>query len=180
MVMGTSMKQANLFNETWVNQIDIVYTPDDVARDIVDHFQPSGECLDPCRGDGAFYKYLPEGSQWCEAKDGKDFFDFNEQVDWIVSNPPYSVFADFLYHSFSVAENIVYLIPVNKPFNGFRTMRRVAEYGGIREIYTIGPGSWLNFPIGFAVGAVHFQRNYTGGIAITFRHNQPLHRSQKT
>ena len=173
--MATSMKQANLFNEIWGNPIDVVYTPDDVARDIVDHFKPSGKCLDPCRGDGAFYKYLPEGSLWCEAKEGKDFFDFNEPVDWIVSNPPYSVFAEFLYHSFEVAENIVYLIPINKPFNGFRIMLKTKEFGGIKEIFAVGSGASLNFPIGFAIGAVHFQRNYKGGIAVTFRHNQRIH-----
>ena len=131
--MATIMKQANLFNEIWVNPNDIVYTPDDVARDIVAHFQPSGKCLDPCRGDGAFYKYLPEGSLWCEAKEGRDFFDFNDPVDWIVSNPPYSAFTEFLYHSFTVAENIVYLIPINKPFNRFKTMRKIKEYGGMKE-----------------------------------------------
>ena len=172
--MGIFMKQANLFGEIFVNPIDVVYTPDDVAMDIVDHFKPYGKCLDPCRGDGAFYKYLPKGSLWCEAKEGKDFFDFNSSVDWIVSNPPYSVFADFLYHSFEIAENIVYLIPVNKPFNGFKTMRKIYEYGGIAEIYMVGPGSWLNFPIGFAIGAVHFKRNYKGRIGITFRHNPKL------
>jgi hypothetical protein len=163
------MKQANLFNETWANPSDIVYTPDDVARDIVDHFSPSGKCLDPCRGDNAFYKYLPEGSLWCEIKDGKDFFDFNNTVDWIVSNPPYSIFADFLQHSLDIAKDIVYLIPTNKIFQSFRYWDMLRKWGGVREIFFIGGGRSIGLPFGFAVGAVHFQRNYTGGIGITYR-----------
>lgn len=148
---------------------DVVYTPDDVARDVVSFFAPSGRVLDPCRGDGAFHKYLPAGSDWCELKDDKDFFEFHDQVDWIVSNPPYSIFAKFLDHSFEVAENIVYLIPVNKPFNSYAIMKRVEAWGGIKHILVIGPGAKLNFPIGFCIGAVHFQRGYTGPIGLSFR-----------
>lgn len=151
------------------DQTDIVFTPADVARDVVEHFAPSGRILDPCKGDGAFFDHLPSGAEFCELKDGKDFFHWTEPVDWIVSNPPYSIFSAWLDHSFTVAENIVYLIPINKPFNSFSMMRRLQEYGGIREIYVVGPGSALKFPIGFAIGAVHFQRGYRGGMLLSFR-----------
>jgi hypothetical protein len=165
------MNQQFLFGTAYdyQNKDDIVYTPDEVARDIVEFFRPSGVCLDPCRGDGAFYKYLPLGSEWCELKDGKDFFEYTRKVDWIVSNPPYSVFAKFLDHSFTVAENIVYLIPVNKPFNSYAILQRVKEWGGIKHILVIAPGAKLNFPIGFAIGAVHFKRQYDGPIGLSFR-----------
>ena len=151
-----------------VEQKDNVLTPDYIALDIVKHFQPTGRCLDPCRGTGVFFNCLPAGSEWCEIEEGKDFFAYDGAVEWIISNPPYSCFAEWLYHSFTIAANIVYLIPVNKPFNGFKTMRKTREYGGIAEIYAIGPGSWLKFPIGFAVGAVHFKRGYKGGIKMSF------------
>jgi len=32
----------------------------------------------------------------------------------------------------------------------------------------VGPGSSLKFPVGFAVGAVHYKRGYSGGIV--YRH----------
>ena len=89
---------------------DIILTPPDVARDVVKFFAPRGRVLDPCRGNGAFADEMP-GCDWCEIRDGKDFFGWREPVDWIVSNPPYSIFSEFLRHSFVVAENIVYLIP---------------------------------------------------------------------
>ena len=157
-----------------MNEKDNTPTPENIARDIVRHFNPTGVCLDPCKGNGVFFKYLPDNSEWCEIQEGKDFFDYSKEVDWIVSNPPYSCFAEWLYHSFEIAKNIVYLIPVNKPFNGFKTMTKTCEYGGIAEIYTIGPGSWLKFPVGFAVGAVHFKRGYKGGIKISFMEKESI------
>jgi hypothetical protein len=109
---------------------DIVYTPEDVARDIIQHFAPTGKCLDPCKGDGVFFRNLPAGSDYCELKDGKDFFDWRISVDWIVSNPPYSVFSEWLDHSFDIARDIVYLIPINKPFNSYAMLKRIHVWGG--------------------------------------------------
>jgi hypothetical protein len=151
-----------------VNEKDIVYTPDGIARKIVDFFQPSGRILEPSKGEGVFLKYLPPNTEWCEIREGRDFFAWKEKVDWIIGNPPYSVFSDWLRHSFEVAENIVYLIPVNKPFNSNRLMRDIYEYGGIRQIYVIGHGRWLGWQMGYAVGAVYFQRGWKGGISIKF------------
>lgn len=151
-----------------VSEDDIVLTPDDVARDVVAFFRPTGKVLDPCKGEGAFLQYMPD-AEWCEVREGRDFFLWTEAVDWIVSNPPYSVFSEFLRHSFTVAENIVYLIPINKPFNSDRMMREIWEWGGIETIYVVGPGAALGFPIGFCIGAVHFKRGYKGGMHTVFR-----------
>ena len=77
---------------------DVVYTPADVAADVVTHFGPYGKILDPCRGGGVFTDLMP-GCEWCEIRDGVDFFDWQEPVDWIVSNPPYSIFSKIMRHS---------------------------------------------------------------------------------
>lgn len=61
---------------------DIVYTPTYVSEHIVRWLNPKGKCLDPCKGDGAFYNYLPEDNRdYCEIREGKDFFMYNEK--WI-------------------------------------------------------------------------------------------------
>ena len=39
---------------------DVVMTNPETARWIVNHFNPSGLCLDPCAGKNAFYDCLPE------------------------------------------------------------------------------------------------------------------------
>lgn len=146
---------------------DVVLTPAHIASGIVDYFKPSGRILDPCKGDGAFLRQMP-GAEYCELQEGRDFFDWREPVDWIVSNPPYSVFLEWMRHSFRVAENIVYLIPINKAFNSNTLLKETYEWGGIAEILHIGSGAACNFKLGFAVGAVHYKRGYSGGIV--YRH----------
>lgn len=150
-----------------IRQDDIILTPRDVAMDIIERFKPSGSILDPCRGDGAFSDHMP-GCDWCEIREGKDFYAWTKEVDWIVSNPPYSIFSDFLRHSMRVAKDIVYLIPVNKIFNSDKMMREIWAWGGVKEILVIGGGASLGFPIGFCIGAVHFQRHYKGEIKVSF------------
>lgn len=151
------------------NPNDVVYTPDAIARDIVNHFKPSGFCLDPCKGDGAFLRHLPPGSEWCEIDQGRDFFAWSKPVDWIVSNPPFSDYFDFLAHSFEVASNVVYIFPFHKIWQSCRNIKLVFGYGGIPEIYIIGKGTEVGWGLGFAVGAIHFKRGYTGPTSYTFR-----------
>jgi hypothetical protein len=146
---------------------DVVYTPDNIARDIVKFFKPSGKILEPCKGDGAFLRHLA-AADWCEIAEGKDFFVCRATYDWIVGNPPYSIFNIWLRHSFTLADNIVYLIPLNKIFNDFGMLKDIYTYGGVKQIYAIGRGEKANFPMGYAVGAVHFQRAYKGDMKITF------------
>ena len=150
--------------DSWVadvNPNDIVYTPDAVAKMIVDEFKPTGRILEPCKGGGAFMRYLPEGSEWCEIREGRDFFEFKEPVDWIVSNPPYSNWERWLAHSFEIATNIVYLVPIAKVFKSMGTVRSIYEYGGIVKALFM-PAGKAGFPFGFPCGAFHFQRGYKG------------------
>ena len=146
---------------------DVVYTPDWVARDMVEYFKPTGKILEPCIGAGVFMKYLPKDTEWCEIEKGRDFFKWNTAVKWIIGNPPYTVFSEWMSHSMKIANNIVYLIPLNKPFNSGKMIKEWKEYGGIVEIRYYANGGALGFPIGFACGAVHFQRGYKGDTKIT-------------
>jgi hypothetical protein len=147
---------------------DVVLTPDWVAKDMLDHFQPSGVILDPCRGAGAFHDLLPEGSPWCEITEGRDFFSWTEHVDWVVSNPPYSMTRPWFRHSYTVADHLLYLIPLRNLFSGYGFVREVYEFGGIAAIRLYGTGGRLGFPMGNAVGAVHVVRDLTGPTDVTF------------
>jgi hypothetical protein len=84
---------------------DVVYTNDEVAKDIISHFQPSGYLLDPCKGDGAFYNNFPADCKkaYCEIDEGKDFFQFVEPVDYLFGNPPYKIFSKWMAHSMCIA-----------------------------------------------------------------------------
>jgi hypothetical protein len=141
---------------------DIVYTPEEVAKDIVTRLNPSGLCLDPCSGDGAFFKHLPNGSEYCEIREGIDFFQYKKQVNWVIGNPPYSIFEKFLQKSFEIAENVSFLVPTNKVFQRQLIMDMINKYGGIKSMIIYGSGTLIEFPFGFSVGNFHFKKGYKG------------------
>lgn len=153
--------QKELFDR-FVPSADVVYTPNRVAKYIVDFISPYGKCLDPCRGDGAFYDQFPNVGEYCEIAEGKDFFEYKDKVNWIIGNPPYSNFKEFLEHSFELADNVSFLVPTNKVFQRQVIMNMINRYGGIRSMIIFGSGSLIDFPFGFSVGNFHFQRGYTG------------------
>ena len=148
---------------------DVVYTPSAIALDMVEYFEPKGSILEPSAGDGIFLRYLPPETEWCEIEKGRDFFTYQKRVDWIIGNPPYSIFSEFLAHSFRLAENVVYILPTNKIFQSWRIMNQIEKYGGIRAMLVYGGGNAVGFPFGFSVGAFHFQRGWKGDSTIVFR-----------
>lgn len=150
------------FFESVVNPADVVYTSDVVVRNIISVLSPSGKCLDPCKGDGAFHKQMPVGSEYCELHEGKDFFDYRQKVDWIIGNPPYSIFKEFLEHSFNLSDNVSFLVPTNKVFQRQVIMEMINAYGGIKSMIIYGSGSLIGFPFGFSVGNFHFNKGYKG------------------
>jgi hypothetical protein len=91
---------------------------------------------------------------------------WSEPVDWIISNPPYSIFLDWLRHSMTLAPDIVYLIPLFKVWQSEKVMRAIQEWGGLRETLIVGSGRKIGFPTGFSIGAVHFQRGWHGDMRV--------------
>lgn len=146
---------------------DKVYTPEAVAKAIISKYDLYGKVLDPFKGKGAFYDNYPDTIEkdWCEIDDGRDFFEYNEHVDWIVTNPPYSIYDDVMAHAAAISDNIVWLVPLNKIVNSMRRLRASMNYGGIKSIYYIA-SSKCNFPFGFPSAAVHFEKGYTGPTVI--------------
>lgn len=130
---------------------DIVYTPDWVARDMVEFFKPSGRILEPSSGDGAILKYLP-GADWCEIEKGRDFYAVTEQYDWIVGNPPYTTITSWLLHSYTIAADIIYLMPMNAIWNSLNRLKSIKEYGGLVHTRAYGNGTLFGKNYGFPVG----------------------------
>lgn len=144
---------------------DMVFTPPMLAARIVAAFSDEirGRVLEPCRGDGAFYDALPEHvtKDWCELSENRDFFAWSTPVDWIVTNPPWSVFRPFLGHAMRVADNVLFLAP----FNHYATKARVGMirdqgFAMKRVLYVPSPRDWP--ASGFQLAAVHLQRDWTG------------------
>lgn len=145
---------------------DEIYTPQWCALDMVNHFNVSGNILEPCRGGGVFTDIMK--MDWCEINEGRDFLTHTKKYDWIISNPPFSQIRKFCLHSFTLADNVVFLLPVWKIFNPYGLVKAGKEYGGIKEIRWYGTGSKLGFPMGNGIGAVHWRKGYTGLIEETF------------
>jgi len=145
---------------------DVVMTAEPTAKWIVDYFNPQGTILEPCRGEGAFYNNFPKQSkkEWCEISQGRDFFEYEKKVDWIITNPPFSIFDNFLTHSFEIADNVVFFCPLNKVFKSMKIDRMIQDYGGIHTVIHMGGGGKHGFPFGFATGCIHYKKDYNGPI----------------
>ena len=147
---------------------DVVMTPEKSSIKIINHFQPKGSILEPCRGGGSFYNNFPnKDKDWCEISEGKDFFKYEKKVDWIMTNPPFSIFDRFLSHSLKYADNVVFFCPLNKVFKSIKLDKIIYEYGGIKEVVHMGTSSMHGFPFGFVVGCIYYKRGYTGPINYT-------------
>lgn len=154
------------------NKNDKCMTPSKVARGLI-QLLPLYEdayikILDPFRGNGAFFYNFPEHSdmEWCEIDNGRDFFDYNKQVDWIISNPPYSIFDAVLDHSFEIAKNVAYLVPLSKIFSSMGRIRKWQAYGNIKAIWILS-ASKCGFPFGFPAAFVWWEKGYKGETKIT-------------
>lgn len=142
-------------------QGDRVWTPAWVVWDMLQHFRPALPILEPFRGQGAFTSRTAQWD-WCEIDDGRDFFDWTTPVSWIVSNPPYSKLRPVWRHAATVADNILFLIPLRNFFSGYGFVREALAYGGMPEIRLYGTGNNVGFPMGNAIGAIHWKRGYSG------------------
>ncbi|MCG7944855.1 MAG: hypothetical protein N0C84_00760 [Candidatus Thiodiazotropha taylori] len=145
---------------------DVVYTPHSLAKEIIDHYKPTGLILEPCRGGGAFSDQM--NCDWCEIQEGIDFFEYTQSPDWIITNPPWSKIRQFLDHSFTInTKNLVYLCN----FNAFVTKARLRTiYGrgyGIKEVYCVQAPKEHWPQQGFQLAATHIQRGYNGPIYMT-------------
>ena len=156
---------------------DMVMTPPALARLIVEHFNPRGLCLDPCRGEGAFYDaLLPLHSartrEWCEITQGRDFFQCNggptgTGYDWIITNPPWSKFRAFMLEALCWSNNVVFLATLTH----FVTRRRLEDLYvlnvGLKEALLLATPKAPWPQSGFQLAAVHMERGYTGAMKFT-------------
>lgn len=147
---------------------DAVWTPDWVAADMVGYFKPRGVILEPCRGGGAFMRSLPSDALWCEITEGHDFFAFSRPVDWIITNPPFSIMPAFLLHAMELAGDVCFLLPAHSYFRAYGLVRKCAVWGGIFALRWYGGGARLGFPMGNAIAAIHWRKGHGGSIVESF------------
>ena len=93
---------------------DVIYTPKIVAQKLIEmcDLKEGDKVLDPCFGGGVFYNNLPDyvDKYWCEIEKDKDFFDFNERMDCIIGNPPFSIWNKWLEHTMKITDKFAYVM----------------------------------------------------------------------
>jgi hypothetical protein len=116
---------------------DNVYTPSNLANFCIDKCQlnKSDKVLEPCCGEGAFLDILRLKSnsvEWCEISKGVDFLKHDKRYDWIITNPPWSIFRSFLNHSMLLSNQMGFLIT----YNHLNTKARIRDM--------INQGFWVS------------------------------------
>ena len=148
---------------------DLVMTPPELAAAVIAHFadRMTGKVLDPARGQGAFYDRFPVHLErdWCQITENRDFLDWQQPVDWVMTNPPWSRLRDFTRHAMRIASNIVWLAPLTNLTTKAR-LRDLDETGfGIAELVLIDtPKDWPQS--GFQLVAAWLRNGHSGGWSV--------------
>lgn len=149
-----------------------VYTPDELAAEIVAHFRPAGRVCEPCKGGGAFLRAMP-GADWFEIAEGRDFLTAEGRWDWIVTNPPWRDVGPFLAKAMECADNVVFLCWLTGVLTKAR-LRMIREAGfGIAELLLVPtpPPPWPQS--GFQLAATWLRRGWRGSAAFSM-HNSVI------
>lgn len=141
------------------NRNDSIYsTPMELVKDMIkymDQYWQDGDLvLDPCRGDGRFYNNLPSNvsKDWCEISEGRDFYEYDRPVDWIIGNPPFAKVRRWWEHSFKLARKGVCYINsmfggVLRPLSTTTSAGYVADQGFyIANISAVNVPQWFGWP----------------------------------
>jgi len=140
------------------NGNDKIMTPLYLCKQIVEHFNPTGKILEPCKGTGNFLEVIPT-ADWYEIDEGRDFLQANGHWDWIITNPPYSIYRSFFNKAMEVADNIVFLQLINATFYKARLRDMYSNNFNIKEILFVDtPKEFPQF--GFQMGCVYYKKGF--------------------
>lgn len=116
MKMSENCNRIKKRDKTNKKKADIVYTPKEVVLDCLKLTTPfldkSDFLLEPFSGQDAFYNEFPASNpkDWCEINRGRDYLTSNIKCDWVITNPPYSIFNDFLPKLFECKKGFCLLV----------------------------------------------------------------------
>ena len=154
---------------------DNVRTNPEFAKKIIDYFKPTGFCMEPCKGDGAFYDNLPSPKDWCEITQGRDFLSYEpeQNVDWIITNFPWSgkALRPLVRKACKISDNVVHLIRLHNVFGTNARHKDFLNEGHTLKEIIIAPwqDSFINKASeGFCLCVIHTQKNYTGDCKWTY------------
>ncbi len=99
------------------NKSDFYQTPYSLTKELLKRERFKGTILEPACGEGAIVKVLEEFYNnifYYDIKQGNDFLFETREFDNIITNPPYSLFLEFILKAKKVAKNkIAMLLPLS-------------------------------------------------------------------
>jgi len=167
---------------------DVVYTPINLCKAVVEYFNPQGSVIEPCEGSGNFTKVLKEhvGVSSVTAIDldkGVDYLEYKTfNRDWLITNPPFSKLHLFLRKAMQDGNENIVLICYANTFLMNGKMKSLVEFGySIQEIAFITSPHYHKdnstfaeeeqWPqSGFALAATHIKK---------CKHNNPIENQLK-
>lgn len=134
----------NIQNRKTAN--DKIYTPPVLAKKMIEmcDIKYTDRVLDPCKGGGVFYDNFPECiKSYCEIDEGIDFFNYDQEVDIIIGNPPYSLWSKWIEKTISLnPKKICYVYGAfNMCPNRFDLLEKNGYY--VRKIHIMNVSWWL-------------------------------------
>ena len=95
---------------------DELYTPSSLSLKLISEIEieEGQSCYDPFYGTGSFFNNFPPNPKnaLTEINLGSDFFKYNHEHDWIISNPPFSQLTKILEHTMKLSRvGFAYIIP---------------------------------------------------------------------
>ena len=138
---------------------DIFYTPLQLTLDCIklNKFEEGDLVLDATAGKKVFYDNYPDfvKKDWCEITDNKDFFEYNKKVDWVYTNPPFSLLNKILDKCCKICNKGFGLIMTTTALTIPRINRMKQHHFYITEIMIFQVLEWFGFTLCFVI----FEKN---------------------
>ena len=133
------------------NANDVFITPLELAKKAIDmvDYQENFVQYDPFKNSGSYYNQFPSEceKEWSEILDGKDFFEFDKDIDVICSNPPYSMLDKVIQKSIELKPSTInYLIGINNLTARRIEMLNKGNYG-LTKIHMCKVWKWYGMSI---------------------------------
>lgn len=100
-----------------LNNTDFYPTPPWCYENLEIDWSKFSSAHEPCRGDGRIEDFLATEcnipTTYSEILEDKDFFEFTDDVDLIITNPPFSIAKEFIDHSLELCNTCIMLLRIN-------------------------------------------------------------------
>jgi len=125
---------------------DKIYTPKPVAIKMIEmcEIKKGDKVLDPSKGGGVFYNNFPTYciKDYCEIEEQKDFFNYNNKVDCVIGNPPYSLWTNWIDHTMEITNKFCYIFGIMNLTD--TRLKHIIDKGfGITKIHILKIDWWF-------------------------------------